>query len=247
MRRSRRRRHRTERIPDRLHRNLNIRQAFTRASIASAVQRRSRRPEPIPEDVGEPLLAEVDGNPHRVAFSQRVGSEEAPMSRLRVTLRVTARAETRERRRTSAGTTQRERDGARVVATTGSHDGARRVAARRFGSRCQHQPISEDVHHRPDRQCGRRPPGCRAPPTFPYRLGCRRTVGRDCRTRRHGPHRRSSRHRGSCRSRRSRQHRSHLTQRRSCSDGGSRSPVCVAPRQLMHQPDDSHSDYAAGQ
>ena len=44
-------------------------------------------------------LAGVDGNPHRFAFPQRVGSEEARKSRLRATLKVTACAETRERRR----------------------------------------------------------------------------------------------------------------------------------------------------
>jgi hypothetical protein len=36
------------------------------------------------------VVAEVDGNPHRNAFPQRVGSEGPEMSRLRVTLRVTA-------------------------------------------------------------------------------------------------------------------------------------------------------------
>jgi hypothetical protein len=36
------------------------------------------------------LLAEVDGNPHRVAFPQRVGLEEHQFDQLRVTLRVTA-------------------------------------------------------------------------------------------------------------------------------------------------------------
>jgi hypothetical protein len=35
-------------------------------------------------------LAEVDGNPRRVAFPQRVGLEEHQFDQLRVTLRVTA-------------------------------------------------------------------------------------------------------------------------------------------------------------
>ncbi len=136
-------------------------------------------------------------------------------------------------------------DSARVVATAGSHVGARRVAARRCRPRCRHQAISEDVHHRVDRQRECCPPGCRTPPTCPYRLGCRRAGRRNCRTRRHSPHRTSNRHRGACRSRRSRQRRSHLTQHRACPDGGSRPPVCVAPRQRMHQPDER--DRAAGQ
>lgn len=52
------------------------------------------------------MPAEVDGNPHCVASPQRVGSEEARMSRLRVTLRVTTRAEAQERRRAPRGTTR---------------------------------------------------------------------------------------------------------------------------------------------
>ncbi len=36
------------------------------------------------------VSAEVDGNPHRVTFAQRVGVREARMGGLRVTLRVTA-------------------------------------------------------------------------------------------------------------------------------------------------------------
>jgi hypothetical protein len=62
--------------------------------LRPTVYRTISRPNPLPtaalaHALGT-LLAEVDGNPHRVAFPQLVGSEEARTSRLRVTLRVTA-------------------------------------------------------------------------------------------------------------------------------------------------------------
>ena len=56
-------------------------------------------------------------------------------------------------------------DGAGAMAAARTDDGARRVAARRRGSRCEHSPLSEDVHHRIDRQRERCPPSSRTPPT----------------------------------------------------------------------------------
>lgn len=51
-------------------------------------------------------MAEVDGNPPRVAFPQRVESNDVQKGRLRVTLRVTTQAEAQERRRAPTGTTR---------------------------------------------------------------------------------------------------------------------------------------------